>query len=161
MQNTARWKLFSLAFAIFAFDQFTKWLVVRNIPLYDEIPVIPKFFAISHHLNPGAAFSLFANTPRPATTALALFSAVVMVLIVVLLWRTKNITQQAIAMSLVLGGAAGNFLDRVRLKAVVDFLAFDLGTYHWPDFNVADSAIVIGAVLLALDALVSHRLSDQ
>jgi signal peptidase II len=157
MEYNARSRLFSLAAGIFALDQFTKWLVVRNIPLYGEVPVIPTFFSISHHLNPGAAFSLFANTPRPATTALAIFSAVVMTLILVLLARAHTITQQGVAMALVLGGAAGNFLDRVRLKAVVDFLAFDFGSYHWPDFNVADSAIVIGAVLLALDALFAKQ----
>jgi signal peptidase II len=60
-------------------------------------------------------------------------------------------------LALILGGAAGNFIDRVRLNAVVDFLAFDFGSYHWPDFNVADSAIVIGAVLLAIDALFGKR----
>jgi signal peptidase II len=60
-------------------------------------------------------------------------------------------------LALILGGATGNFIDRVRLNAVVDFLAFDFGSYHWPDFNVADSAIVVGAILLAIDAVFSRR----
>jgi signal peptidase II len=151
--NRFRYQAFVLSMGVFALDQFTKWLVVRNVPLYDEIEVIPHFFSISHVLNTGAAFSLFASNGRPATGALAVFSAVVMALICILLWRTRYWTLQTASMALILGGAAGNFLDRVRLKAVVDFLSFDFGSYHWPDFNVADSAIVVGAILLAADAI--------
>ena len=150
---STRWKLFSISLAVLALDQLTKALVVRNIPLYGEIVVIPKFFSISHVLNTGAAFSLFAHQARPATMALAAFSAIVIVLICVLLWRARVWTLQALSMSLILGGSTGNLIDRVRLRAVVDFLAFDFGSYHWPDFNVADSAIVVGAILLAADAL--------
>lgn len=152
-----RAKLFSLAACIAALDQLTKWVIVRKIPLYSEIIVIPKFFAISHVTNKGAAFSLFANGDPRATWLLAGFSVLVMGVIVFLLVRTRVWSTAALALALILGGAAGNFIDRVRLNAVVDFLAFDFGSYHWPDFNVADSAIVIGAVLLALDALFGKR----
>jgi len=151
--NRTRNQAFSVAFAVLALDQLTKWIVVRNVPLYDEIVVIPHFFSISHVLNTGAAFSLFAHNGRPATGVLAAFSAIVMALICWLLWRTRTWSLQTASMALILGGAAGNFIDRVRLKAVVDFLSFDFGTYHWPDFNAADSAIVVGAILLAADAL--------
>ena len=150
-----RAKLFSLAAGITALDQLTKWIVVHKIPLYSEIVVIPKFFAISHVTNKGAAFSLFANGDPRATWLLAAFSVVVMGVIVFLLARTRAWSPGALALALILGGAAGNLIDRVRLNAVVDFLAFDFGSYHWPDFNMADSAIVIGAILLAIDALFS------
>jgi signal peptidase II len=151
--NRTRYQAFSLALGVLALDQLTKWIVVQKVPLYDEIVVIPRFFSISHVMNTGAAFSLFAHNGRPATGALAVFSAIVMVLICWLLWRTRTWTLQTASMALILGGAAGNFIDRVRLKAVVDFLSFDFGTYHWPDFNAADSAIVVGAIILAADAL--------
>jgi signal peptidase II len=157
MNTRHRGLLFGIAACIIALDQLTKWIVVRTIPLYGEVVVIPKFFAISHVTNKGAAFSLFANGDPRATWALAAFSVVVMAVIIFLLARTRAWSKGALALALILGGAAGNFIDRVRLNAVVDFLAFDFGSYHWPDFNVADSAIVIGAVLLAIDALFGKR----
>lgn len=157
MNTRRRGLLFAIAACIIALDQLTKWIVVRKIPLYGEIVVIPKFFAISHVTNKGAAFSLFAHGDPRATWALAAFSVIVMAVIVFLLARTRGWSKGALALALILGGAAGNFIDRVRLNAVVDFLAFDFGSYHWPDFNVADSAIVIGAVLLAIDALFGKR----
>jgi len=157
MRTRQRGLLFTIAACIAAVDQLTKWIVVRKISLYSEIVVIPKFFAISHVTNKGAAFSLFANGDPRATWLLAAFSVLVMGVIVFLLARTRAWSKGALALALILGGAAGNFTDRVRLNAVVDFLAFDFGSYHWPDFNVADSAIVVGAILLALDALFSKR----
>ena len=157
MNTRQRGLLFAISGSIIALDQLTKWIVVRKIPLYSEIIVIPKFFAISHVTNKGAAFSLFANGDARATWLLAGFSVLVMGVIVFLLARTRAWSTGALALALILGGAAGNFIDRVRLNAVVDFLAFDIGSYHWPDINVADSAIVIGAILLAIDALFSKR----
>lgn len=157
MSTRQRGLLFAIAACIAVLDQLTKWIVVRKIPLYSEIVVIPKFFAISHVTNKGAAFSLFANGDPRATWLLAGFSVVVMGVIVFLLARTRVGSKGALALALILGGAAGNFIDRVRLNAVVDFLAFDFGSYHWPDFNVADSAIVVGAILLAIDAVFSRR----
>ncbi len=157
MSTRHRGQLFGIAAGIVALDQLTKWIIVRKIPLYSEIIVIPNFFAISHVTNKGAAFSLFANGDPRAIWLLAGFSVLEMGVIVFLLARTRVWTTGALALALILGGAAGNFIDRVRLNAVVDFLAFDFGSYHWPDFNVADSAIVIGAVLLAIDALFSKR----
>lgn len=148
-----RAKLFSLSLLVIVLDQLTKWLVVANVPLYGEVPIIPRFFSISHVTNTGAAFSLFAHSSGSATLALAVFSAVIIALIVVWIARVRVLTLQAVSFALILGGATGNLIDRVRLRAVVDFLSFDLGNYHWPDFNLADSAIVIGAVLLAADSI--------
>jgi signal peptidase II len=157
MSTRHRGQLFAIAAGIAALDQLTKWIVVKKIPLYGEIVVIPKFFAISHVTNKGAAFSLFANGDLRATWALAAFSVIVMAVIIFLLARTRQWSKGALALALILGGATGNFIDRVRLNAVVDFLSFDFGSYHWPDFNVADSAIVVGAILLAIDALFGKR----
>jgi signal peptidase II len=156
-----RARLFSLAGFVVVLDQLSKWLVVRNIPLFGEVPVIPHFFSISHVTNTGAAFSLFAHSSGSATLALAIFSAVIIVLICVWIARTRVLTLQSISFALILGGATGNLIDRVRLRAVVDFLAVDLGSYHWPDFNLADSAIVIGALLLAYDALLGKHLAAE
>ena len=157
MNTRQRGFLFAISGSIIALDQLTKWIVVRKIPLYSEIIVIPKFFAISHVTNKGAAFSLFANGDPRATWLLAVFSVLVMGVIIFLLARARAWSTGALALALILGGAAGNMIDRVSLNAVVDFLAFDFGSHHWPDFNVADSTIVIGAILLAIDALFSKR----
>jgi signal peptidase II len=157
MNTRHRGLLFAIAAGIAALDQLTKWMVVHKVPLYGEIVVIPKFFAISHVTNKGAAFSMFANGDPRATWVLAAFSMIVMAVIIFLLARMRQWSKGGLALAFILGGAAGNFIDRVRLNAVVDFLAFDFGSYHWPDFNVADSAIVIGAVLLALDAFFGKR----
>lgn len=148
-----RARLFSISLAILALDQLTKWIVVQKVPLHGEVTVIPRFFSISHVLNKGAAFSLFAQHETRATMALAIFSALVMAAISYFLWKRAEPSRIDYVLAIILGGAAGNFIDRVRLRAVVDFLAFDFGSYHWPDFNLADSAIVIGSLLLAFDAL--------
>src|SRR5262245_19650879 len=115
MNTRHRGLLFAIAASIIALDQVTKWIVVRKIPLYGEIVVVPKFFAISHVTNKGAAFSLFANGDSRATWALAAFSVIVMAVIVFLLARARERSKGALALALILGGAAGNFIDRVRL----------------------------------------------
>lgn len=142
-----------LTLTVLVLDQATKMIVTRSIPLNDSIPVIPGFFRISHVLNPGAAFSFLANSRSPyVPIGLMVFSLVVIVIIASILWKAKlqfNLTN--LGLSLVLGGALGNLLDRITNGSVVDFLAFRLGTYHWPDFNIADSGIVAGSALLMID----------
>jgi signal peptidase II len=153
---------FLTAIVVLLLDQATKAMVSRSIPLYDSIPIVPRFFSITHVLNPGAAFSLFAeSTSKYTTDALIGFSLAVLVVVAVTLWKsTAGFTATSIALSFIMGGALGNLLDRIRLGSVVDFLAFTLGTYHWPDFNVADSAIVLGCLLLITDVL-STRTESQ
>lgn len=137
--------------AILALDRFTKWLVIQKIPLYSGIDLIPGFFRLTHLENTGAAFSLFADSPGPwAGRLLVLFSLVAVVVISALLWKSKgriNLTTTSLA--LVLGGALGNLWDRLVNGQVTDFLDVYVGSHHWPPFNIADSAIVVGAVLLA------------
>jgi signal peptidase II len=134
-------------------DRLTKnWIIHRIRPGYD-IPVIPGVFRLSHVLNTGAAFSLMENWPPNAVRlGLIAFSVVAALLVFGLLWRTgRTLTLSSVALALILGGALGNLYDRVRFHHVVDFLAVRIVHYNWPDFNVADSCIVIGACLLLLE----------
>jgi signal peptidase II len=134
-------------------DRLSKnWIIHRIRPGYD-IPVIPGVFRLSHVLNTGAAFSLMENWPPNAVRlGLITFSVFAAVLVFVLLWRTgRTITLTSVALALILGGALGNLYDRIRFHHVVDFLAVKIYHYNWPDFNVADSCIVIGACLLLLE----------
>ena len=144
-----------IAFSILALDRFTKWLVMRNIALEDAIPIIPGFFRLTHLENPGAAFSLFAESASPfRTVLLVVFSVVALSVVAILLWKSRNqFTVSTLALSLVLGGAVGNLWDRVSSGKVTDFLDFYVGIHHWPPFNVADSAIVVGALLLLVRML--------
>src|SRR5262249_53162502 len=128
----------------------SKWLVVRYIPLDDVVPIIPGFFRLTHLQNPGAAFSLFAESPSPfKTTILVAVSVAALVIVARLLWlRRNNFNRTTLALALIMGGATGNLWDRLADGRVTDFLDFYLGAHHWPPFNVADSAIVVGALLL-------------
>jgi signal peptidase II len=119
------------------------------------IQVIPGFFRITHTENTGAAFSLFADSPSHWKTAMLIsFSVVAMIVVSVLLWKqSRALTMTGVALSLILGGAVGNLWDRVASGRVVDFLLFYVKTYQWPVFNLADSAIVVGASLLVLEII--------
>jgi signal peptidase II len=146
------WKRHALiAVVVISLDRFTKWLVIKNIILDDAVPVFPGFFRLTHLENPGAAFSFLAESPSPFKTALLiLFSVTALTVLLVLLWKNRNEFNAAtVAMALILGGAIGNLWDRLSDGKVTDFLDFYLGVHHWPPFNVADSAIVTGALLLA------------
>ncbi len=144
---------FFLAAMVLIMDQVTKLIVAKSIPLYDSVNVIPGFFRISHVLNRGAAFSMFAESRSPlAPLGLLLFSLIVMSVITVILLKARKIFSRThVGLALILGGALGNFMDRLLLGSVIDFLAFRVGSYHWPDFNLADSAIVVGSGLLLVD----------
>jgi signal peptidase II len=141
------------AAVIFALDQATKSAVVHSIRLHETVTVVPGFFSLTHAMNPGAAFSMFADASSSyAPKALIAFSAVVLVAISIFLWRAvKGFTLANLALAFIMGGAMGNLLDRLRLGSVVDFLMFKLGNYYWPDFNLADSAIVAGSLLLVAE----------
>ena len=155
--NRARAAHFFLALLIVLIDRWTKRLVATRIALYTHIQIIPGFFRLTHTENTGAAFSLFADSPAHWKTAMLIgFSVVAMVIVSVLLWKQRQApTITGIALSLILGGAAGNLWDRVLSGRVVDFLLFYVGRYQWPVFNMADSAIVVGAGLLVLEILLN------
>ena len=156
--NSVRVVHFLLALLVVILDRWSKRLVATHIQMYTHIQVIPGFFRITHTENTGAAFSLFADSPSHWKTAgLITFSAVAMIIVSILLWRqTRALTLTGIAFSLILGGAVGNLWDRVASGRVVDFLLFYVKQYQWPVFNVADSAIVVGASLLVLEIIFVH-----
>jgi signal peptidase II len=141
---------FLIAVIVLLLDRITKWAVAGNIKLYDTVAVIPGFFRITHVQNPGAAFGLFSEpTAQWKVGALVMFSVLALVVILALLWKNGHcFSTMTVGLSLILGGAMGNLWDRVFTGHVVDFLDFYVGSYHWPAFNVADSAIVVGAILL-------------
>ncbi|MFZ0478479.1 MAG: signal peptidase II [Terriglobales bacterium] len=154
---------FLIAAAVLALDRYTKWLISHRLTMHDSIPVIPGFFRIIHTENPGAAFGIFADSPSPWKIAmLILFSVVALVIVSVLLWKSSHaMTSTGVGLSLILGGALGNLWDRIVSRRVVDFLLFYVRHYQWPAFNVADSAIVVGACLLVLEILFTKSPSEQ
>ena len=153
------WLLLISALIIVA-DRFTKSLVAGRIAMGDAITVIPGFLRITHWLNEGAAFSLFADSASPNAVrwGLIAFSAIAAIAVLIALVRLgSRISITTVALALVLGGALGNVHDRVQDGSVIDFIEVHIFSYHWPDFNVADSCIVVGACLLLLDSLLPRK----
>lgn len=149
-----------LAFLIAALDQTTKWQVRATLAYGAAHPVIPGFFNLTYIRNTGAAWGLLGNQ----NTALMLLSAILLILMVV--FRRSFLTrawEHRLALALLIGGVAGNLLDRIRLGWVTDFLDFHVGGYHWPAFNIADASICVGVGLYILSSLwlTSHPLNDS
>lgn len=165
MSRLRDWRgwLLALSALIIALDRYTKHWVSQHIAEGNEIVVVQHVFAISHVQNPGAAFSMFSYSPHPDRVRwmLTLFSVLVAIVILIILLRIgRRATLAGVSLALILGGAIGNAWDRVAYGTVVDFLQVHIVNYHWPDFNVADSAIVIGGILLLIDSL-RPRKQDQ
>jgi signal peptidase II len=141
--------------AVVALDQATKALVVARIPLHDYIPLVDGVLSLCHVRNRGAAFGILSDWDLPyQPVMLSALSLAALVAIAVYFWRLpKSARLPRLALSLVLGGAVGNLVDRARLGYVVDFIHVYWREYQWPDFNVADSSITIGVTLLVLDIL--------
>jgi signal peptidase II len=160
--NAARAAHFLLAIMVVLLDRWTKRLVAARLPMYSHIQIIPGFFQLTHTENTGAAFSLFADSPSHWKTGMLIgFSMIAMVVVFVLLWKQRHaLSITGIALSLILGGAMGNLWDRVASGRVVDFLLFYVKRYQWPVFNLADSAIVVGASLLVIEILF-HKPPEQ
>jgi signal peptidase II len=143
-------------------DRWTKTWVAAHIPLGGAIPVYDHILRITHWTNEGAAFSLFADSASPATVrwALIVFTLVAAVAVFIAMLRMGDrLNLTTIALALILGGALGNVHDRILYGSVIDFIEVHIFSYHWPDFNVADSSIVTGACLLFLDSLLPRRIS--
>ncbi|OQY38693.1 MAG: signal peptidase II [Candidatus Cloacimonetes bacterium 4572_65] len=155
-------KFFLIPIIIILLDQITKYLVRIKMPLYHSIDVFGRYFRLTHLENPGAAFSLsLGKYSRPIFISLTF---IVILLLVTMIIKAKPLIQK-IYFNLILGGATGNLIDRIIFGSVTDFLdclypripsewnwfySFD----RWPTFNVADSAIVVGIILFAFDALI-------
>ena len=162
---TPKLKLFLGALLVsIPFDQLTKEWIARSLGYADEIPVIEGFFHITHVRNPGAAFGVLATSPEPVR--LFFFVGVTLVAIGLIFSFYRKLAPgdrfSALSLGLILGGAVGNLIDRVRYGEVVDFLHFRLwGGYTWPDFNLADSFIVVGVILLVIELLASEGESRE
>ena len=146
----ARFLYLLLSGGVFLADRLTKTLIETALALHETLAVVPGFFHIVHVRNQGIAFGLLADSPSPAKTfALVFFSALALGGVALLLWSNHaEARQPSVGLALILGGALGNLFDRVRHGSVVDFLDFFVAGYHWPAFNLADSAIVVGGGLL-------------
>jgi signal peptidase II len=136
-------------------DQATKWLALRRLPPGVPISVIDGFFSLTLVMNPGLAFGMLANVPRGWRWVVTLLSigALAVLATVATRFLPEGGRVAAVAIGMIFGGAAGNLIDRARFGGVVDFLDFYWRGWHWPAFNVADSAISVGVVLLALRML--------
>ena len=144
----------SLAALVIAADQLTKLAIVRWIPLLDSVQ-LTSFINLTHQKNPGAAFGMFADAGGWQRWFLTILAAGVGVVIVVWIWRIRHAGQAVLAtgLSLVLGGAIGNMIDRMLHGHVTDFVQVWFGNWAFPSFNVADAGISVGAALLIIDAL--------
>jgi signal peptidase II len=152
------------AVIVIALDRLTKLLVVRNIELNDgSVRVIPGLFSITHVENRGAAFGLFNDSPTQAKLYLLVaVSTIAMLAIGALLWRAGTaLSASTVGLALILGGACGNLWDRLVHHKVTDFLHVYVGNWSWPDFNVADSAIVIGAALLIFEIVFPGKAANE
>ena len=154
--NQLRWVILSIIVIII--DLGTKYLASHNLTYGQPVEILP-FFNLTLLHNYGAAFSFLSNA-NTTWQVIVLSAIALIVAIVILIWlarlpKNKNLT--ACALSLILGGALGNVYDRMIHGYVVDFLDFHINNYHWPAFNIADSAICIGAVILILISFKSKK----
>ena len=143
------------AFVVTVLDQVSKLVVVHTIGLHESISLIPGYVDLVHVRNRGMAFGIM-NRPGENTGVYLLTAATLVALVVLIFWfkRVAGENRKAgFGLSLIIGGAVGNLIDRIRLREVVDFLDIHAGDLHWPAFNVADSAITVGTLLLALALL--------
>jgi len=152
-QRIKHWAAFLLTLLL---DQGTKLAVVSILPLYGSVPVIPGFFNLVHVRNRGMAFGLM-NRPDSGFFFIFLVAASIAAIAILGYWylsRGESLKFSVSAgISLMIGGAVGNLIDRIRLGEVIDFIDLYLGPYHWPAFNIADMAVSGGAFLVALGVL--------
>jgi len=143
---------YTIAAVVFALDRLTKRIIENSMSVFDTHTVIPGFFDIVHARNRGAAFSMFADSTSPLRSFVLIgLSLAALALVAGMLRNASRLDRfTVIGLSLILGGAVGNVFDRIMSGAVTDFLDFYIGELHWPAFNVADSAIVIGSGLLLI-----------
>lgn len=143
-----------IAIVVIALDQFTKWLIVKNFELGESVKVIENFLYITSHRNRGAAWGILQGQ-------MWFFYVITVIVIIGIIYNmqkaAKNNKLLGISLALMLGGAIGNFIDRVYRKEVVDFVNTYIFGYDFPVFNVADSALVVGVGLLMIQMLLEER----
>lgn len=140
----------TIAAAVVILDQLTKAWIIATLGVHDSFAVIAGVFNIAHIRNPGAAFGFLAGASPLFRSLFFLAVTAAAITLIIHYLRTTRIESLplVVSLALILAGAAGNLIDRVRFGEVVDFLDFYIGTYHWPAFNVADAAITTGAVVM-------------
>lgn len=137
-----------VAALVLLLDQLTKLWIEKSLPLHTQRELLP-FFNLVHTRNPGAAFSFLAQAGGWQVVFFVLLALAMALLLAFWLWRLPEERRlEQLGLGLILGGALGNMVDRLRHRAVVDFLDFHIGSWHWPAFNLADSAITLGVLLL-------------
>lgn len=147
------------AVVIVVLDQITKAAIVAGFLMHESYPVIDGFFNIVYVMNPGAAFGFLATASE--TFRYIFFTGITALVIVLIIYyivksESSNLFT-VISLTLIFGGAVGNLIDRLRFGAVVDFLDFYVHTWHWPAFNVADSSICVGAVLMIWGMIIQGK----
>lgn len=151
-------RYYIIALIVIIFDQITKWLIVEKMDVYDSIIIINNFFNITSHRNKGAAWGILQDQ-------MVFFYIITLVVVIGIIYYMQKHGKQssllAIGLSLLLGGAIGNFIDRLYRKEVVDFLDFQIFNYNYPIFNIADSALVIGVGLLIIYTILDERKSKK
>lgn len=151
---------FALAGALIVLDQLTKWLVLQRFAVGEQL-VLTDFLNLVLVYNRGAAFSFLADAPGWQTPLLAAFALGAAALVSVLLVRSPGRNMLCLGLALILGGAIGNLIDRLRFGQVVDFVDLHAFGYHWPAFNVADAGISVGAVVLILEAFMHRETTSE
>lgn len=146
------WRWYALAIIVIVLDQISKHWISATLT-YGEPVVFTSFFNFTLLHNPGAAFSFLSDAGGWQRWFFTVVAAVISVVLVIWLARVSEKRYEALALALILGGAIGNLYDRVALGYVVDFIVVHYQDYYWPAFNIADSAITVGAALLILDML--------
>ncbi len=155
MENTPKEKLIRLLIVssiIIIVDQLTKYMILTTMPLHSSVPVIEGFFNITHVHNPGGAFGMFADGSPLLRKLLFLVVSSLAICFVLYFYHSTPLTYRYLSFgfAMIFGGAVGNMIDRIRFGKVVDFLDVYIRNYHWPAFNVADSAITIGVTIFVI-----------
>ena len=154
LRSTRGW--FALAAAVIVADQIVKWIVLRAFAPGEQ-RVLTDFLNLVLVFNKGAAFSLFAQAPGWQTPLLSAFAIIAAIVVGWFILRSPDKKLFCLGLALILGGAIGNVIDRLRFGHVVDFVDVHAFGWHWPAFNVADSAISVGAVILILEGFIGRE----
>ena len=154
------WKIAYLVMAggVFVVDQMTKAWAVRKLRFGGDVSVVPNFLNFSYAQNPGVAFSFLDDRGDAGRYGLSIVAGIAAVLVLYYFWRTPRTHDRILgALALLLAGIVGNLTDRARLGFVIDWIDVQFGAWHYPTFNVADSAICVGAVLLMIDLFLTKK----
>jgi signal peptidase II len=158
------WVLLFLCIWILSVDQWTKYSIQKRLPLHHTVSVVKGFFNLTHVRNPGGAFGILGGEGgRLSSSLFVLVSLIAIGIIIFFFFKTREDEKiLSLAFSMVLSGAIGNLIDRFRIGEVIDFFDFQISSFHWPAFNIADSAITIGIGLILVEIFSrDHRKSRK